>query len=268
MLNIKTIIQSIYSFIISKTKKSYGTFIAMTTIAVVAILAVSITTAGGTLLEKGNDEANADELEDEDQVLLGGVNSQWETEKEYCLSLDKLTFTFDNLAYDSATKETEVKEHEEIDDMEMAELLNPGDLFEGSDGTILVANKLGIRITQEDLNCLERIVKAEAGDQGLKGMILVVNVIVNRVKSYKYANDIQGVVFQPGQFSPACKGGSYYFVKPDEKTMEAIIQALSGVDYSQEALYFCMKTSENSMFNTRLTFLFKYKDHYFYKPKK
>ncbi|MBQ8730027.1 MAG: cell wall hydrolase, partial [Lachnospiraceae bacterium] len=141
----------------------------------------------------------------------------------------------------------------------------PGDVFEGSDGTILVANKLGIKITKEDYECFLTILEAEAGDQGLKGLILVGNVIINRVKSPRYANDIQGVVFQKGQFSPVRPGGRYYTVTPDDLTREAVLQVLSGTDYSEGAEYFCCKTSEDSMFNTRLKFLFKYRDHYFYK---
>ena len=67
------------------------------------------------------------------------------------------------------------------------------------------------------------------------------------------------------QFSPTKPGGRYYKVTADELTIECVDRALRGEDYSQGALYFCMKTSSNSWFNTSLQFLFKHQDHYFYK---
>jgi len=140
--------------------------------------------------------------------------------------------------------------------------LTAGSFYVGEDGQTYVANNMGLTITEEDYYCLLNIVYAEANDQGDKGMILVVNVILNRVKSSSFPNTIQNVVFSSGQFAPV-EDGSYYTASPNEATIEAVNRALSGEDYSQGALYFCMSTS-HALFSSVHTFLFQYLDHYFY----
>lgn len=99
---------------------------------------------------------------------------------------------------------------------------------------------------REERQILERIVEAEAGDQDIKGRILVVNVILNRVKSEKFPDSVKGVVFAHNQFSPI-QNGSYYRVTVSEKTKQAVKKAMSGVDYSRGALYFmCRRASSPS----------------------
>lgn len=126
-----------------------------------------------------------------------------------------------------------------------------------------------IEFTDEDYKVLCTIVEAEAGDQDDKGKILVANVILNRVRSAKFPDNITDVVFQKSnktyQFSPTRPGGRYYTVTPTESTIQCVERALKGEDYSQGAIYFAMKTSSSSWFNRCLEFLFKHGDHYFYK---
>lgn len=132
----------------------------------------------------------------------------------------------------------------------------------------LVVNKIGLTITQSDYEALQRIVEAEAGNQDERGRMLVANVIVNRVKSEKFANDITGVIFQNNgrtyQFEPILNG-YYYEVTVSEETKKAVDKVLQGEDTSGGALYFTMRTSANSWFNTELTLLFVHGEHYFYK---
>lgn len=126
-----------------------------------------------------------------------------------------------------------------------------------------------IEFSDEDYKVLCTIVEAEAGDQDEKGKILVANVILNRVKSGKFPDNITDVVFQKSkktyQFSPTRPGGRYYKVTATESTIECVERALKGEDYSEGAIYFAMKTSSKSWFNRCLEFLFKHGDHYFYK---
>lgn len=116
-------------------------------------------------------------------------------------------------------------------------------------------------ITVEDYECLSRIVMAEAGNQGEKGMILVANVVINRMK--KFQMTIPQVVFQAGQFMPTWDG-AYESVVVTDAARIAAKKALNGVDYSNGAMYFCTKKAVNTFFRTKLTFLFQYKDHLFY----
>lgn len=115
---------------------------------------------------------------------------------------------------------------------------------------------------------LERIVEAEAGDQNLKGRLLVANVILNRVKSKKFPNTVKGVVFAHGQFSPV-SNGRYYSVHVSRTTKKAVAKALQGKDDSRGALYFMCRSAANpknaAWFDRDLKRLFAYGCHEFFR---
>ena len=127
-------------------------------------------------------------------------------------------------------------------------------------------------ITEEDKEVLLRIVEAEATAEDVKGRMLVANVILNRVLSSKFPDNITDVVFQNNgktyQFSPI-KDGRYWSVTVSEKTIEAVERVLNGEDYSQGALYFAARKLANpnnmSWFDRELTRLFRYGVHEFFK---
>lgn len=128
-------------------------------------------------------------------------------------------------------------------------------------------NAVDIEVTDSDYYWLTKIVEAEAGNQDEIGKILVANVIINRVKSGMFPNSIKSVIFQNNgrtyQFEPV-KNERIYDMNPTQNTVCCVDRALAGEDYSEGALYFTMKTSSRSWFNTSLTLLFVHGDHYFY----
>ena len=131
-----------------------------------------------------------------------------------------------------------------------------------------------MQLSAEDTAILERIVEAEAGNQGFTGKVYVANVILNRVVSPKfaYAKTVKDVVFAHNgskyQFSPV-SNGRYYTVTVSEETKQAVKQAASCNDTSNGALYFMYRNASDpdnvTWFDKALTFLFKYKDHEFFK---
>ena len=132
---------------------------------------------------------------------------------------------------------------------------------------VMTYQAVDMEISENDYYWLTRIVEAEAGDQDDIGKILVVNVILNRVRSGQFPDRIKSVIFQNNgktyQFEPV-KNGRIYDMNPTENTIQCVDRALNGEDYSNGALYFTMKTSSRSWFNTSLTLLFVHGDHYFY----
>ena len=134
------------------------------------------------------------------------------------------------------------------------------------------AGKTPLIITEEDKEVLLRIVEAEATAEDVKGRMLVANVILNRVLSSKFPDNITDVVFQNNgktyQFSPI-KDGRYWSVTVSDKTREAVERVLNGEDYSQGALYFAARELANpnnmSWFDRELTRLFRYGVHEFFK---
>lgn len=107
--------------------------------------------------------------------------------------------------------------------------------------------------TQEDQAILEGIARAEAGNQGVEGMLLVMNVVMNRCD--RSGQSISEVVYAPNQFYTAgmCEG--------NDESFKALMLLMQDVDYSQGALYFC-STGWNQYGNEHL---FKFQDHYFSK---
>ncbi len=125
-----------------------------------------------------------------------------------------------------------------------------------------------IPCSSEDYQTLLRIVEAEAGICDSKGKILVANVVINRVRSSEFPDTIREVVYQPSQFSPV-SNGTINTCKVTRQTVECVRRALSGEDYSQGALYFMNRGASKSgavrWFDGRLTYLFSYDGHEFFK---
>ena len=124
-----------------------------------------------------------------------------------------------------------------------------------------------IQLDDRNYQVLLRIVEAEASGEGENGKLLVANVIFNRVRSGSFPNSVKNVIFQHSgrtyQFQPV-KNGRIYDMNPSQNTIDCVNRAMNGEDYSQGALFFTMRTSSNSWFNTSLNLLFVHGDHYFY----
>lgn len=138
-------------------------------------------------------------------------------------------------------------------------------------GYHVLVNEDAIYLDDESYEILCRIVEAEAGNEDVKGRMLVANVVMNRVESSRFPNTVKGVVFQNTggiyQFSPVANG-RYYRVKVSEETREAVAKVLRGADESRGALYFVNRHAANTgnmnWFDTKCTALFSYGHHEFF----
>ena len=107
--------------------------------------------------------------------------------------------------------------------------------------------------TEEECSLLEQIAFAEAKGEGIKGMMLVMNVVINRSEEWNMS--IRDVIYADGQFY--VEG-----MTPDvsEECHEAMAFVLEGIDESQGALFFNKYGYRNGKEP-----LFQYKNHYFSK---
>ncbi len=132
------------------------------------------------------------------------------------------------------------------------------------------ARRAALRIpySEEDYQVMLQIVQAEAGGCDSRGKILVANVIMNRVRSSEFPDDITSVVYEKSQFSPV-SNGSINRVQVTEDTIECVNRALDGEDYSQGALYFMNRSASYDgnvrWFDGSLSFLFSHGGHEFFK---
>ena len=120
--------------------------------------------------------------------------------------------------------------------------------------------------TDEELDILYRIAWAEARGEDDKGIILVINVILNRVNSpvFPNQNTIREVVFAPNQFEPI-RNGMFDRATPDQRIKDLVHQALRGTDFSRGALFFnAVRLRETSWAGQNRTHAFDHGGHSFY----
>lgn len=119
-------------------------------------------------------------------------------------------------------------------------LIRPGDILMIPDKTIAAGVLSRGDISREDLMLLARIIHAEARGESFEGQVAVGAVILNRIASPFFPKTIRDVVYQKNsrvyQFSPV--GDGAINLEPNEKAIQAAIQALSGEDPTGGALFF------------------------------
>ncbi|MCR5686695.1 MAG: cell wall hydrolase [Lachnospiraceae bacterium] len=113
----------------------------------------------------------------------------------------------------------------------------------------------------EEVDALERLVQCEASIEDEAGRTLVANVVLNRIDTGIWGDDILSVIESPGQFRPVMNG-AYKVVEVDPVTKSAVIAALLGKDESQGAIYF--QKSEATVWGDK-EYLFRHGSHSFYK---
>lgn len=118
------------------------------------------------------------------------------------------------------------------------------------------------KVTDDEYALLALVVEAEAGDQDFIGRRLVVDVILNRVASKQFPNDIYGVIFQRNQFSTTFDG-AFDRVRREgitQMTYDAIDLELQLNEnrYNTEVLFFTM-----GYYNPYCKPMFVWGTHYF-----
>lgn len=96
-----------------------------------------------------------------------------------------------------------------------------------------------------ELEELAQLIQAEAGNQPFEGKCLVADVVLNRVESPDFPNNIHDVIFQDGQFSVIKNGAwekaAYNMTESDYAAVMVEVQ----MHQNKEVLYFnnCSKVS-------------------------
>jgi spore germination cell wall hydrolase CwlJ-like protein len=110
-----------------------------------------------------------------------------------------------------------------------------------------------LNLTAEECDLLEQIAFAEAQGEGTRGMVMVMNVVLNRVEAEGYGDSVEEVIFAEGQFYTDGMTPNV-----SDECHEAMALVLEGADFSQGALYFNKYGYRNDKEP-----LFQYKNHYF-----
>ena len=148
--------------------------------------------------------------------------------------------------------------------LEQLELLRTHLIVENN----LIVEDNSISVTDYELEILHRITEAESQGEGVMGKMMVASVILNRVSSDDFKNDIESVVFREingyYQFSPIMDG-RYWSVEITDETILAVDSVLIGEFVYNEALFFNNKNLTNSWASNNREFLETWNNHTFYK---
>ena len=112
--------------------------------------------------------------------------------------------------------------------------------------------------TYEEAQMLMQIAQAEAGNQGIKGMELIIAVILNRVADEDYPSTIESVIFQESQFYT--KGMTSDLCV---EAHEALAYVESGRPLDTSIIAF--EVSSSSFLDRYFEYAFTYGDHKFYR---
>lgn len=92
------------------------------------------------------------------------------------------------------------------------------------------------RTQNANLNLLARVIYAEARGEPLEGQVAVGAVLLNRLKSPRFPNNLWGIIFKKGEFCTVRDG--QIWMNPNAQAYRAARLALSGWDPTHGALYF------------------------------
>lgn len=280
---LQTVFQFVKALVVNVTKKMYRSAAVLTTgLTVVTVILFTSSGFGGggknaLAALAGTESAQEEELSDEELE-----ETELNTEAKILSGLSDSKRQGQLLVGASLTKDVQLKQQSLLDAKAEIERVNNEILLEqererqreaeaAAEAARLAAMVIpgsSRHYSDEDYQVLLRIVQAEAGICDEKGKIMVANVILNRVRSGEFPNNITDVVYEKSQFSPV-SNGSINKVKITSQTRDCVNRALSGEDYSQGALYFMYRGGSRShavnWFDGHLTFLFQHGNHEFFK---
>ncbi|WP_433742339.1 cell wall hydrolase [Falsibacillus pallidus] len=127
-----------------------------------------------------------------------------------------------------------------------------------------------VKAKPADINLLARLLRAEAEGEGRKGMLLVGNVGINRVRAncsdFKGLRTIPQMVYQPHAFEAVQKGYFYQRARESEKTLaRRVVKGESFWPAKYSLWYFRPPANCPSTWYDQ-PFVSRYKLHCFYEP--
>ncbi len=105
----------------------------------------------------------------------------------------------------------------------------------------LITNYGATAVGADDVLLLAALIQCEAGGEPYEGQLAVGAVVMNRVRSAAYPNNVYGVIYASGQFTPAMSGKVDRLIaagKVKESCIKAAQDAIAGNTNVGDAMYF------------------------------
>ena len=96
-------------------------------------------------------------------------------------------------------------------------------------------------ISRQEYDLLAALIQCEAGGESYIGQVAVGNVVMNRMESGKHPDNITGVVYEPGQFSPVRNGSLKRTLGSGNisaSCRQAALEAIAGSEPVGDKLFF------------------------------
>src|SRR5699024_12199274 len=90
--------------------------------------------------------------------------------------------------------------------------------------------------SQNDINLMANAVHGEARGEPYEGQVAVAAVILNRVESSTFPNNVAGVIFEQRAFTAVADGQIWLI--PNETAKKAVVDAINGWNRSEKVLYY------------------------------
>ena len=142
----------------------------------------------------------------------------------------------DNL-YDLAREfKTSIAVLKKLNDLDKSNVIRKGDKIKLPVNNLTDKEVIYHTISDQEFELLARLIHGEARGESYIGQVAVGAVILNRVVSSYFPDDIRSVIYQPGQFSPVANG--QINLRPNRTSYRAARAALQGQDPTRGACYF------------------------------
>ncbi|GEM_PF-652344 len=93
-----------------------------------------------------------------------------------------------------------------------------------------------IYITSKEIELMSKVVYKESRGEPYEGKVAVASVILNRAVNPKFPGSIEGVIKEKNAFS--CVINGKVNANPDDSCYKAVLEAISGKDPTNKAIYF------------------------------
>jgi N-acetylmuramoyl-L-alanine amidase len=88
----------------------------------------------------------------------------------------------------------------------------------------------------EEMDILAKVIYSESRGEPYKGQVAVGAVVMNRIQSSQFPNNIKDVVFQKGAFTAVSDG--QYWLTPNQTAYLAALDAVRGWDPTNNSIYY------------------------------
>lgn len=88
----------------------------------------------------------------------------------------------------------------------------------------------------EEMDILAKVIYSESRGEPYKGQVAVGAVVMNRIQSSQFPNNIKDVVFQNGAFTAVSDG--QYWLTPNQTAYLAALDAVRGWDPTNNSIYY------------------------------